>query len=218
MILPYNKLTNRSGMLQTHDLACQRGDRLLFEAVNFSVAAGALLYIEGHNGSGKTTLLRTLCGLFLPEQGTVLWNHTDTRKLGDEFRAELLYLGHHNGIKSDLTAVENLAFSTALQGEPANEPAIWAALETIGLHGFEDLPTKMLSQGQKRRVALAQLLLSQTPLWILDEPFTALDIAAVEMLQGILAQHIANGGIVILTTHQDVALTSGQIQRLRLGG
>ncbi|HHJ18730.1 MAG TPA: cytochrome c biogenesis heme-transporting ATPase CcmA [Gammaproteobacteria bacterium] len=204
-------------MLQTHDLCCQRGDRLLFEDINFSVSAGALLYIEGHNGSGKTTLLRTLCGLFLPERGTVLWNHTDTRKLGDEFREKLLYLGHHNGIKNDLTAIENLTFSTALNGESASESSIWAALETIGLRGFEDLPTKMLSQGQKRRVALAQLLLSQASLWILDEPFTALDVAAVDMLQGILARHIANGGIVVLTTHQEVALTSGQVQRLKLG-
>ena len=146
-----------------------------------------------------------------------MWNGENTRGLAEDFHRDTLYFGHLNGIKSDLTGVENLRVSTSLNGFPAEGAAIWDALEQMGLAGCEDLPTRVLSQGQKKRVALARLMLSQATLWILDEPFTALDTDAVDRLQTLIAEQVANDGIVILTTHQEVLLTSGQIRRLHLG-
>jgi len=172
--------------------------------------------LEGHNGSGKTTLLRALCGLYMPDQGEILWDGITTKKQDEAFRSELLYLGHLNAIKPDLTVLENLRFNTLLAGEKVSEDELMEALDTIGLYAFEDIPSSQLSQGQKRRVALARLLVSKATLWILDEPFVALDIAAVELLQSIIAKHVDNGGMVILTTHQEVPLTSGKIKRLSL--
>ena len=204
-------------MLEVVDLACQRGDRLLFSGLSFSLEAGTLLHVRGHNGSGKTTLLRTLCGLLPPDAGVILWNGEQVRRLGEDFHRDTLYFGHLNGIKSDLTAIENLRVAAILDGDQAPEAAILDALEDMGLAGFEDLPTKVLSQGQKKRVALARLTLSRAPLWILDEPFTALDVDAVDRLQLLIAEHVAQDGLVILTTHQEVPLTSGQIRRLHLG-
>jgi len=204
-------------MLEIVNLACSRGDRHLFTGLNFSLDTGSLLYVKGKNGSGKTTLLRTICGLFLQDEGEIRWNGENVRELSEEFTKEVVYLGHLNGIKSDLTGLENLQVSTVLDGDEVSEEQIWDALKRMGLAGFEDLPTKVLSQGQKRRVTLARLLLNDSKLWILDEPFTALDVAAVDLLQSVIAEHVENGGMVILTTHQEVALTSGQIQQLQLG-
>ncbi|MCF6283463.1 MAG: cytochrome c biogenesis heme-transporting ATPase CcmA [Candidatus Polarisedimenticolaceae bacterium] len=204
-------------MLEIVDLACIRGDRRLFSDLNFSLNPGSLLYIKGHNGSGKTTLLRAICGLFLPEDGKILWNGESIRTLHEDYCKEVVYLGHHNGIKYDLTGYENLHISATLDGDDIDEDKILAALAKMGLAGFDDLPTQMLSQGQKRRVALARLLINSSKLWVLDEPFTALDVAAVDLLQSVIAEHVADGGMVILTTHQEVALTSGQVQTLELG-
>ncbi len=204
-------------MLEVTDLACRRGDRQLFSGLSFSLEAGTLLHVRGHNGSGKTTLLRTLCGLLTPDAGDIYWNGEQVRRLGEDFHRDTLYFGHLNGIKSDLTAIENLRVAAILDGDQVSEDDILDALEEMGLAGFEDLPTKVLSQGQKKRVALARLLLSRAPLWILDEPFTALDVDAVDRLQLLIAEHVAKDGLVILTTHQEVPLTSGQIRRLHLG-
>ena len=204
-------------MLEIVNLACSRGDRHLFTGLNFSLDTGSLLYVQGKNGSGKTTLLRTICGLFLQDEGDIRWNGENVRDLDEEYAKEVVYLGHLNGIKSDLTGLENLRVSTVLDGDEVSEEQVWDALKRMGLAGFEDLPTMVLSQGQKRRVALARLLLNDSKLWILDEPFTALDVAAVDLLQSVIAEHVENGGMVILTTHQEVALTSGQIQQLQLG-
>jgi len=204
-------------MLEVSKLDCRRGDRLLFAGLDFAVESGTLLHVRGRNGSGKTTLLRTLCGLFVPESGEVRWNGDPIRTLADDYRRDLLYFGHLNGIKGDLTGVENLSVSAALDGDRVNDSAIWSALDRIGLAGFEDLPTRMLSQGQKKRVALARLILSGAPLWVLDEPFTALDLDAVDLLQGMIAEHVADGGVAVLTTHQAVPLTSGQARHLDLG-
>jgi heme exporter protein A len=204
-------------MLQVVDLECTRGDRRLFTGLNFAVGKGTLLHVQGPNGSGKTTLLRALCGLLLPQAGEIRWNGENIRSLKEDYCREVLYLGHLNGIKNDLTGLENLTVSATLDGDRVTDQQVWSALARIGLAGFEDLPTKVLSQGQKKRVALARLLLSSAALWILDEPFTALDVAAVDLLQTLVAEHVAGGGVVILTTHQEVALTSGQIRRLSLG-
>jgi heme exporter protein A len=185
--------------------------------LSFDLESATLLHVRGRNGSGKTTLLRALCGLLNPDAGEIRWNGEDSRRLGDDFHADLLYFGHLNGIKSDLTGIENLRVSSTLDGDEVGDEQLWDALGKMGLAGFEDLPTKVLSQGQKKRVALARLLLSNAPLWILDEPFTALDLDAVNLLQMLVAEHVAGDGIVVLTTHQEVPLTSGHIRRLHLG-
>ena len=204
-------------MLDVVNLECRRGDRRLFSDLNFSLAPGTLLHVRGRNGSGKTTLLRALCGLLAREAGEIRWRGEDIASLGDDYRRDMLYFGHLNGIKSDLNGIENLRVATTLDGDPVVEDDLWDALAHMGLAGFEDLPTKVLSQGQKKRVALARLVLSGAPLWILDEPFSALDLDAVDLLGGLIAEHVAAGGLAVLTTHQEVALTSGQIQRLHLG-
>ncbi|GAB4346044.1 MAG: cytochrome c biogenesis heme-transporting ATPase CcmA [Gammaproteobacteria bacterium] len=204
--------------LEAVDLECRRGDRRLITHLNFGVDSKTLLHVRGPNGCGKTTLLRAMCGLFEPQEGEIRWNGEGIRKLGDEFRKEVLYLGHLNGIKNELTALENLRVGATLDGDRVEEDQVWYALKRIGLAGFEDLPTKVLSQGQKKRVALSRLLLSSAPLWILDEPFVALDVGAVELLQALIAEHVEQGGMAVITTHQEVALTSGQIQVLDLGG
>jgi len=204
-------------MLEVVELECVRGDRRLISGLNFSLQQGELLHLHGHNGSGKTTLMRTICGLIQQSDGEILWNGENSRKLAEEFTGELTYIGHKNGIKDDLNGVENLQLNCRLAGEPVDRERAWDVLEKIGLRGHEDLPARVLSQGQKRRVTLARLLLSKAPLWILDEPFTALDMAAVEFLQSIISRHVEQGGMVILTTHQEVSLTRGQVRQLRLG-
>ena len=204
-------------MLQVTKLECRRGDRLLFSGLDFEVASGTLLHVRGRNGSGKTTLLRTLCGLYTQDRGEVNWRGESIRALAQDYCRDLLYFGHLNGIKGDLTGVENLRLAATLDGDAVGVADVWAALARIGLAGFEDLPTRMLSQGQKKRVALARLILSRAPLWILDEPFTALDVDAVDLLQGLIGDHVAGGGLVVLTTHQAVPLTAGQARHLDLG-
>jgi heme exporter protein A len=204
-------------MLSVSDLQCIRGDRCLFENLSFELNAGELLHLHGHNGSGKTTLMRTLCGLVQPAAGQINWNGENISKLQEDFTRHVMYLGHKNAIKDDLTGVENLLTSSLLDGAVQQSAAAWKALEEMGLRGFEDLPTKVLSQGQKKRVALSRLLLTETRLWVLDEPFVALDKAAVAHLQDVIRRHVANGGMVILTTHQDVELTSGTVRELKLG-
>jgi len=206
--------------LEVKNLQCIRGDRELFSDLSFKLDASQLMMLEGQNGSGKTTLLRSLCGLYLQDQGEILWDGIPIKKQDEDYRRELLYLGHLNGIKADLTVIENLRINSALSNKKAGEnpstDELMDALDTIGLYAFEDFPSSQLSQGQKRRVALARLLISKAKLWILDEPFVALDVAAVELLQSIIAKHVDNGGMVILTTHQEVPLTSGEIKRLSL--
>lgn len=202
--------------LQAHQLACRQGDRLLFEDLDFQIDTGELLLIEGHNGCGKTTLLKTLATLRHPDDGHVSWQGEPILKLGDEFRSELTWLGHYNGIKLDLTAFENLKINCALNGVIVSDDDVMQALDDMGLWGREDLPVRSLSQGQKRRTALAYLILSQSTLWILDEPFSALDVKAVDFLQSIISKHVDQGGMVILTTHQEVELTSGSVNRLQL--
>ena len=204
-------------MLEVVDLECVRGDRRLFSGLTFSLQPGELLHLHGHNGSGKTTLMRAICGLIRPTAGRVAWKGRDSRKLAEEFFGDLLFVGHKNGIKGDLTGVENLHLAAVLDGLDVAEADAWEALDRMGLKGHEDLPSRVLSQGQKRRVALARLLLSKAPLWILDEPFTALDKAAVGFLQSVIRDHVDAGGLVILTTHQEVSLTRGQVKQLQLG-
>jgi len=204
-------------MLECIDLECIRGDRVLFTGLNFTVQSGELIHVKGVNGSGKTSLLRILCGLMLQAEGEVHWNGGNIRKLKEEYQRELLYLGHLPGIKADLTALENLRVNNALSGNPISEEDAWKALGKIGLKGREDLPARVLSQGQQRRVALARLLVSKAKVWILDEPFTALDIKAVAALQDVLSNHVTNNGMVILTTHQEFSISNKKVNTLHLG-
>ncbi len=203
--------------LQVAGLEVQRGDRRLFTDLEFTIESGELLHVRGPNGSGKTTLLRALCGLLLPQAGEIHWNGESIRRLGEDFTRDVTYLGHLNGIKHELTGIENLRVGATLDGDQVDDEAIWDALRQIGLAGFEDLPTMVLSQGQKKRVALARLLLTGARLWILDEPFVALDIKAVALLESLIVSQVERGGIVVMTTHQEVALTSGTIRTLDLG-
>ena len=205
-------------LLEIQALECVRGDKQLFSELSFSLEAGSLLHVHGPNGSGKTTLLRAIAGLVLQEQGEICWNGVPTAKQKDEFNRELLYLGHHYGLKFELTGYENLKVFANLSGTEISEHEVEAALTRFGLAHCVELPVKVLSQGQKRRVALARLLLQRSKLWILDEPFVALDVAAVDLLLGVIKGHVADGGMVILTTHQEVAMDAGQLQHLHLGG
>jgi len=203
-------------MLETANLSCVRGDRVLFEELSFSLQEGELVHIVGPNGAGKTSLIRMMCGLVAPAAGEVRWRGENIRKQKEEFNSDLLYLGHHLGVKAELTALENLRMSCALANHALDEDVAWRALDEIGLRGREDLPTKVLSQGQQRRVALARLLVSQAKLWILDEPFTALDVKAVAQLEGVLGRHLAQGGMIVLTTHQTFSLPQGTMRKLVL--
>lgn len=202
-------------MLEARDLECVRGERRLFAGVSFCLAEGELLYLQGRNGAGKTSLLRMLIGLLPPEAGNIRWRGHAPQS--DEFRAELCYLGHQNAIKEELTPLENLLAAARLADETLCEDDALDALEQVGLAGREDLACKYLSQGQKRRVALARLVKERRPLWVLDEPFVALDSGAVDWLAGIIGCHLQRGGSAVLTTHQAVDIQAGAVKELRLG-
>jgi heme exporter protein A len=204
-------------MLNIANLECVRGDKQLFSELSFAVEAGSLLHVHGPNGSGKTTLLRAIAGLVLPEAGEIQWNGVSTRKLGEDFNRELLFLGHHYGLKFELSGFENLRVFARLGGFESSERQLETALKEVGLAHCAELPVKVLSQGQKKRVALARLRLQPSRLWVLDEPFVALDVAAVSMLLEMIQKHVADGGMVILTTHQEVDVEVGQLQHLHLG-
>jgi len=185
-------------MLEVSNLACSRGDHRLFSGLSFVLHPGQIMQVQGANGSGKTSLLRTLCGFLMPDEGTITWRGENTRDLDEDYHAEMLYLGHLNAIKDELSALENLRISAGLSGIELDEKEAIAALRHMGLRGRERLPTKVLSQGQRRRVALARLLVSDARLWILDEPLTALDVGAVAQIQELIAEHLAQQGMVIL--------------------
>lgn len=191
-------------------LSIIRGDVLLFKNLSFELNSGELLFVKGKNGSGKSTLLRTLLGLITADEGQILWN---TENINDLSVGEFMfYLGHQNGIKEEFSPRENLNFFWKFNTNYAdknsnNKNIIFDALQLFGIEKKENIPCKYLSQGQKRRVALSRLVLENRPIWILDEPFVALDTLAVEKLSNLIAEHINNkNGIVILTSHQDVSI------------
>ena len=202
--------------LEVDSLACRRGDRLLFSGLSFTLGAGEVLQVEGHNGSGKTSLLRMLCGLSRPAEGEIRWGGREIGRLGDEFGGQILYIGHHNAVKDELSGYENLMLAAQLRGETVSPEECLDALARMGLAGLQELPAGMLSQGQRRRLALSRLLLSHVPLWILDEPFAALDVKAVAQMQATLERHLAEGGAVVMVTHQVVPI-SAPLRRVRVG-
>jgi heme exporter protein A len=197
-------------MFSAIDLVCSRGGRPLFGDVGFTLQAGSWLHVQGENGAGKTTLLRTLTGLAPADAGEVRWQGIDIRELGEAFRRAVLYLGHQPALKDELSALENLALALAIDGVKADEFEVLDALLHVGLGGREDVPVRQLSAGQRRRVLLARLLLRPAALWVLDEPFSALDKGAIDLLAAMLAEHLDRGGIAVLTSHQPVPLPGGQ--------
>lgn len=179
-------------MLEVQGLNCIRDERALFTELSFVIHSGELVQVEGPNGAGKTSLLRILAGLASSDGGNILWRGEATRRSRDLYYSELLYIGHHHGVKAVLTPYENLAFFQKASGKVDSE-AIWGALEKVGLIGYEDVPVAQLSAGQHRRVALARLWLSSAPLWILDEPLTAIDKQGVERLTSLFEEHAEQG-------------------------
>ena len=201
-------------MLEARDLQCERGGRTLFSSLSFEIHAGEALRIAGANGSGKTSLLRILCGLLPPTQGKVLWKAKEVAALREEYAGELVYLGHAAAVKDDLTAAENLSISCRLAGDPKPQHLILEALERSGLAEKSRL-VKRLSQGQRRRAALARLALSGArPLWLLDEPFSALDVEGMAVVGGFIKDHLARGGAVAFTTHQDPGIAAARVIEL----
>ncbi|MEO6031833.1 MAG: cytochrome c biogenesis heme-transporting ATPase CcmA [Burkholderiaceae bacterium] len=198
--------THGTGLELDH-LHCLRDHRALFADLNLKVGPGQLLWIRGVNGAGKTSLLRMICGLLLPTQGCVRWHGKDVAELREEFGRALVYLGHAAALKSELSALENLLAALTLGAIAASAADAVAALGDAGLRGRERALVRTLSQGQRRRAALARLVLAgASPLWVLDEPFNALDAAATAWLSTLIAAHVARGGIVVLTSHQSVTL------------
>jgi len=193
-------------MLSVSHLSCTRGDKRLFSDVSFTLAPGQWLHLEGDNGVGKTSLLRLVCGLSALEQGQIQWQNLSVAHNPEEFRANLAYLGHQLALKEDLTPLENLQADAAVAGRTVSVFEAMAALAQLGLRGREHLPVRVLSQGQKRRTALSRLALSHAKLWVLDEPFVALDGAAQNALSNVINQHLNQQGMVLLTSHQAVSL------------
>ncbi|MDK6357261.1 cytochrome c biogenesis heme-transporting ATPase CcmA [Escherichia coli] len=200
------------GMLEARELLCERDERTLFSGLSFTLNAGEWVQITGSNGAGKTTLLRLLTGLSRPDAGEVLWQGQPLHQVRDSYHQNLLWIGHQPGIKTRLTALENLHFYHR-DGDTAQ---CLEALAQAGLAGFEDIPVNQLSAGQQRRVALARLWLTRATLWILDEPFTAIDVNGVDRLTQRMAQHTEQGGIVILTTLQPLNVAESKIRRISL--
>lgn len=201
-------------MLTASALSCVRGERRLFSGLDLAVGPGEWLHVQGENGAGKTSLLRILAGLSPAAEGEIRWQGEPIRVLAEEYRRHLLFLGHHGAVKEELTPLENLTLAAQLDGTPLDETEALKALARFGLRGREDLAVRFLSAGQKRRVLLARLAVRKATLWVLDEPFTALDIKAVEMLSGLIVEHVTQGGIAILTSHQSIPLPNGKTLKI----
>mgnify|MGYP001262291747 CR=1 FL=1 len=203
-------------MLEASDLECRRGGRELLRSLRFALGGGELLRVAGENGSGKTTLLKILAGLLLPDAGEVRWRGTPIGELREEYARQLAYLGHAPAVKGDLTAAENLGIACTLAGVAAQAQHVEGALARYGVPG--DVPVRKLSQGQRRRAALARLLLCESvPLWLLDEPFAALDAAAARLTEELIAAHVARGNAVVYTTHQEADIGAAVHRLLELG-
>jgi len=205
----------RPALISANKLICIREERLLFDDLSFSIHAGEIVQVEGPNGSGKTSLLRILSGLSQPYDGQVFFKEQIISRCREEFQQNLLYFGHLAGVKGEMTAQENLNFNLALHGNNTNNSSDYLAV--VNLLGFEDSLASHLSAGQHRRIALARLYQSQAPIWILDEPFTAIDKQGVASLEQLFIEHTKRGGCVILTTHQDlITIDNKKVKKITL--
>ncbi|MBU2883103.1 cytochrome c biogenesis heme-transporting ATPase CcmA [Psychrosphaera sp. B3R10] len=207
-------MSNHVPLLSSKHLTCIRQDRVLFEDLNFELSAGDIIQVEGPNGVGKTSLLKILAGLSFANEGDVLYRGKNIQQQAEEYRQNLLYLGHQPGVKGELTAEENLEFSLALHGQTVADTE--QTLSEVDLAGFEDVYASQLSAGQHRRIALGRLWQSTQKIWILDEPFTAIDKSGVSKLEKLFLSHIQQGGAIILTTHQDFNLIASHVTKLTL--
>lgn len=203
-------------MLEVINLECVRGDRRLFKDLSFSASAGELIELRGANGTGKTSLLRIICGLSAPANGEVRWQKKTIRALGETFYASVAYLGHQNGLKDELSPIENVRIASGLAGQNLTEDDAQHILTRVGLGDRANIPTRSLSAGQRRRVGLARLLTSKATLWALDEVLTSLDEVAVRMTREFINEHLSNQGIVIVATHQDLNLSNERCRRIEI--
>jgi heme exporter protein A len=203
-------------MLEVRDLECVRGRRQLFAPVSFVMQPGDCYELKGPNGSGKTSLLRMLCGLLLPTRGEVIWRGAPIGERREEYLAAITYVGHRPSVKHEFTAIENLLVTSALSGWDVSRQVARAALERMGLKGLEDVPGRRLSEGQQRRVALARLVACPTPVWLLDEVQTALDETATRVITEVIEEHLADGGVAVIATHQPLELVRHLSRRIEL--
>jgi heme exporter protein A len=199
-------------LLQGTDLSCIRDDRVLFEGLEFELVSGQVLLLEGKNGSGKTSLLRILCGFREPDAGQVFWCGDTIND--SQYYADMAYVGHLDGVKKELTVLENLKVSLALGR--SGQYSIQQALSKVHLADYDDVLVQALSAGQKRRLSLARLLITQNIVWILDEPFTSLDKQGIALIETLMSEHCANGGMIVLTSHHDIELHGVDVQRINL--
>ena len=193
-----------------------RGERLLFSNVGFSLMPGGFLQLTGPNGSGKTSLLRIVCGLMTPEHGEIRWQGAQINSLAEEYSRSITYIGHRNALKEELNSLENLRISSGLAGFELSRAQAKQALSRVGLAGRENLPARFLSEGQRRRSALARLLTFSTVLWLLDEVLASLDHSAVTLIEAIIGEHLNKGGMAIVATHQELHISAGSFQQLDL--
>ena len=202
-------------LLQTCNLSCMRNDRLLFEHLEIELAAGQMLVVEGPNGCGKTSLLRILTGLRLADGGEVLWRGEPIDRLAGDYFEQVNYVGHHDGVKHELSCLENLRLARAM-GVPSKQD-LDDVLDKVNLYAYGETEVGSLSAGQKRRLALARLLATDALLWILDEPFTSLDKASMALFSGLFEQHLQQQGVIVMTSHHDISLPTQSLQRLKMG-
>jgi len=204
-----------SVLLQTRDLSCTRNDRLLFEHLDIGLEAGQMLVVEGPNGCGKTSLLRILTGLRLADGGGVLWRGEPIDRLAGDYFEQVNYVGHHDGVKHELSCLENLRLARAM-GVPS-QLDLDDVLDRVNLYAYGETEAGSLSAGQKRRLALARLIATDAMLWILDEPFTSLDKASMALFSGMFEQHLLQRGVIVMTSHHDISLPTQALQRLQMG-
>jgi len=202
-------------LLHIKSVTCIKQDRCLFADLNFSLNSGQIMQLAGPNGAGKTSLLRIVAGFSVPDEGAVLFNQQPINKYYEEYAQELLFIGHKTGVNTQLTAIENVQYWLQINGYQ-DTPDLYPILAKLGLVGLEDVPVRMLSAGQQRRVALVRLWLSDCKLWVLDEPFTALDKSGVAYLQQRFGEHLKTGGAILLTTHQDLTTHFDNLQTVTL--
>ncbi len=202
-------------VLKAANIQLWRGERHVLRGVSFEIGAGEALHVCGPNGVGKTSLLRVVCGLLQAEEGEVTWNGTPTRGANSVYLDALAYLAHDTALKGDLTAIENLQFSVGLKRR-VDDHGLRTVLADLGVEGCAHLPCRVLSAGQRRRVALCRILLSDARLWVLDEPFTNLDVASSAHVAETLTQHLARGGLALIAAHLGVDLRAGTVRRLEL--